>query len=64
MKCARCGRDVADPQDIAGVKLGKKCAAIVRAAIVQPHEREQHTEPDPNQRDFFRIPDLLEGMQA
>lgn len=65
MKCARCSREVSRPQDIAGLKLGDRCATIVRAAIVQPLEREQHTEPDPRQEDLFEArSDLFAGVSG
>lgn len=60
-RCARCGRTVAEPVDLAGMKLGAKCARAVRLALIeQPRAHEDAPlVTDPRQQDFFQSPDLF-----
>lgn len=53
IRCARCGRKVAKPVLIAGVKLGPSCAKTVDGVVRQRRIAREKPEPDPRQTDLF-----------
>lgn len=67
MRCARCGRLILHPVDIAGAKFGPVCAqkVLVAAGRIAPREKRTpiHDHPSTAQRDEHTR-DLFEGVSA